>query len=44
MAMIFDAHAHYDDDKFNDDRFQVLSSMPEKGVCCIVNAAVDIAS
>ena len=42
MSMIFDVHAHYDDDKFNDDRFQVLSSMPEKGVCCIINAAVDI--
>ena len=44
MAFIFDAHAHYDDDKFNEDREQVLASMLEKGVGCIVNAAVDLAT
>ncbi|MEE0265815.1 MAG: TatD family hydrolase [Acutalibacteraceae bacterium] len=44
MAIIFDAHAHYDDDKFNDDREKVLVSMPENGVGCIVNAAVDLAT
>ena len=42
MAVIFDAHAHYDDDKFNQDREQVLSSLPEKGVGCVVNAGVDL--
>ena len=42
MAIIFDAHAHYDDDKFDSDREELLRSMPEKGVGCIVNAAVDI--
>lgn len=42
MAIIFDAHAHYDDDKFDSDREKLLCSMPEKGVGCIVNAAVDI--
>lgn len=44
MALIFDAHAHYDDEKFNDDREELLSSMPEKGVGYIVNAGVDIAT
>ena len=42
MNNIFDAHAHYDDDWFSDDRAQLLSSMPQKGVCGIVNAAVDL--
>lgn len=42
MALIFDAHAHYDDDKFNDDREELLSSMPDKGVGYIVNAGVDL--
>lgn len=42
MALIFDAHAHYDDDKFNEDREELLASMPDKGVGYIVNAGVDI--
>ena len=39
---IFDAHAHYDDKWFDEDRDALLSSMPDKGVCGIINAAVDI--
>lgn len=39
---IFDAHAHYDDSKFDDDRDEVISSLEESGVCGIVNASVDI--
>ncbi|MBQ4569396.1 MAG: TatD family hydrolase [Ruminococcus sp.] len=39
---IFDAHAHYDDSKFADDREAVLKAMEENGVCAIVNASVDI--
>ena len=42
MAFIFDAHAHYDDDKFNEDREELLTAMPDMGVGCIVNAGVDI--
>lgn len=42
MNNIFDAHAHYDDDWFDDDRHEILESLPQKGVCGIVNAAVDI--
>lgn len=39
---IFDAHAHYDDNKFDEDRDDVLKSLKENGVCGIVNASVDI--
>ncbi len=41
---IFDAHAHYDDKWFDEDRRALLSSMPVNGVSYIVNAAVDIAT
>ncbi len=40
-GLIFDSHAHYDDEQFDSDREGLLSSMPDKGVCGIVNAAVD---
>ncbi len=39
---IFDAHAHYDDKWFDEDRDTLLSSMKERGVSYIVNAAVDL--
>ncbi len=39
---IFDAHAHYDDKWFDDDRFELLNSMESKGVCGIVNNSVDL--
>jgi TatD DNase family protein len=34
--MIFDAHAHYDDERFDPDRDELLSGMPESGVGRIV--------
>lgn len=39
---IFDAHAHYDDKWFDEDRDSLLSAMPQNGVSYIVNASVDI--
>ena len=42
LKNIFDAHAHYDDKWFDEDRDELLSSMPGKGVCGIINASVDI--
>lgn len=42
MNNIFDAHAHYDDDWFDEDRHELLESLPQKGVRGIVNAAVDL--
>lgn len=38
----FDAHAHYDDKWFDDDRFELLENIHTKGVCGIVNNAVDL--
>jgi len=35
--MIFETHAHYDDDAFDKDRDELLSSMMEKGIEYIVN-------
>ncbi|MCR4771499.1 MAG: TatD family hydrolase [Oscillospiraceae bacterium] len=40
--MYFDTHAHYDDGKFDADRDGVLSSLPEKGVELVMNAACDL--
>ncbi|MCR5639400.1 MAG: TatD family hydrolase, partial [Lachnospiraceae bacterium] len=35
--MIFDTHAHYDDEAFNEDREEVLLKMQEMGVGTIVD-------
>lgn len=40
--LIFDAHCHYDDAKFDEDRDEVLSSLPEKGVFAVVTNGTDI--
>lgn len=37
--MIFESHAHYDDDAFDKDRDELLSSMKENGVETIVNVS-----
>lgn len=42
--MIFDTHAHYDDEQFDEDREQLLLSMQEGGVGTIVNAGSDVSS
>lgn len=42
MNLIFDSHAHYDDKAFDEDRHSLLASMPQQGVCGIINAATDI--
>lgn len=39
---IFDTHAHYDDERFDPDRHEVLTALPKKGVCGVVNAASDM--
>ncbi len=36
--MIFDTHAHYDDEAFDEDREMLLDSMRENGIGWIVNA------
>lgn len=42
--MIFDTHAHYDDEQFNDDRDEILSTMKENGVDKIVNISASYRS
>ena len=42
--MLFDTHAHYDDERFDEDREALLRAMPEKGVGLIVNPGCDLAS
>lgn len=37
--MIFDTHAHYDDEQFDGDREELLASMAANGVGTIVNAS-----
>ena len=39
--MIFDTHAHYDDKAFDEDRDELLASMPEKGVGLILDPGCD---
>ena len=42
--MIFDTHAHYDDDAFDEDRDELLSGMAAKNVEYIVNVGASMAS
>ena len=44
FSMIFDTHAHYDDEAFDEDRDAVLSSLQEKGVGAVVNICASPAS
>ena len=40
--MIFDTHAHYDDEAFNTDREEVLSGLSSRNIGNVVNIGVDI--
>lgn len=40
--MLFDTHAHYDDDWFDEDRDALLAVMPERGVGLIVNPGITV--
>lgn len=42
--MIFDSHAHYDDEAFNGDRDELLSSMKQNGIGKIVNIGASMES
>ena len=37
--MIFETHAHYDDNRFDDDRDAILNSLPESGIGVVINCA-----
>ena len=42
--MIFETHAHYDDDAFQDDREQVLAQMRSAGIGRIINIGASVKS
>lgn len=44
MIPIFDTHAHYDDEAFNEDRESLLASMPDEGIAKIVDVGASLAS
>ena len=44
MEYIFDTHAHYDDEDFDADRYELLDSMKEHGVGTIVNIGASMRS
>lgn len=41
---IFDTHAHYDDDAFDEDRDKLLQELPEQGIAKVVNVGASLAS
>ena len=42
--MIFDTHAHYDDEAFDEDRDSLLASLPGAGIGHVVNVAASMDS
>ena len=42
--MIFETHAHYDDDRFNEDRDELLKRLPEEGVGVVINSGASVES
>ena len=40
--MLFDTHAHYDDERFLEDADELLSKMQENNVCNILNSCADM--
>lgn len=42
-AMIFDTHAHYDDEAFDEERYAMLDSMQENGIGHIVDVCASVA-
>lgn len=42
--MYFDTHVHLDDEKYNNDREEVIEHIRKEGVSCVVNIGADIES
>lgn len=42
--MIFETHAHYDDERFDKDRDDIISSLPFKGINRVINVGASIES
>ena len=41
MSYIFDSHAHYDADAFDEDRDELLAALPSQKVCGVIQCATD---
>lgn len=44
MTKIFDTHAHYDDEAFDQDRESLLAELPGQGIARVVNVGASLAS
>lgn len=44
QELIFDTHAHYDDEAFDEDREELLNGLKEQGVGCVINVGASIES
>lgn len=44
MTHIFDSHAHYDDERFSEDVYELLDALPEKGVSGVISCGVNAES
>lgn len=44
MENIFETHAHYDDEAFDNDREKLLEELPKQGVCGVITAGADLQS
>ena len=42
--MIFETHAHYDDDAFDEDRDTLLGEIFSSGICCITDVGASVKS
>lgn len=42
MRNIFDSHCHYSDERFDEDREEILASMPGKGIAGLLHAGSDL--
>ena len=42
--MIFESHAHYDDDAFDEDRESLLGSLQQQGIEYVINVGASLAS
>ena len=43
-GLIFDSHAHYDDEAFDADRTELLAALPQKGVGGVINCGASLES
>lgn len=44
LTHIFDSHAHYDDARFSEDVYDLLDTLPEKGVSGVISCGVNVES